>query len=179
MILVAALLAPAAGRADEEDWSLAARGGVSGVTVDGRTPLGPLVGVDLLYGLTDAWAVRGSANVGVTTVSTDIPNGRPGGIISSYGLFAGLTYTVDILKIVPYFEAGLGALRVSGAVNETRNAIGAQAGLGADYVLNPRVSLGGNASYIYAPFDLIANARSGTGVPQTFVFSARLSWILR
>jgi hypothetical protein len=166
-------------RADEEDWSLSARAGVGGVTIDGRTPLGPAVGADLLYGLTDAWSLRGSANVGVTAVSDDPKNDRPGGIVSSYALFAGLTYTVDVLRVVPYFEAGLGAMRISGAVNETRNAIGAQAGLGAEYFLNPLISVGGIASYVYAPFDLIANAQSGRGVPQTFLFSARISWILR
>ena len=52
------LSAAGAAHADEDDWQLAARAGISSVGADGRDPLGPRIAVDGQYGLTDAWALR-------------------------------------------------------------------------------------------------------------------------
>jgi hypothetical protein len=175
------VLAAAAGpvRAEADEWRLSGRAGIANVYTDGRHPLGVRGGIDGEYGLTDAWAVRLSGSISQHDVSEDPAAGLPGGTINAYGIFAGLTYALDVLRLVPYFEAGLGLLTVSGAVREPHRALGMQVAAGADYLLGPRWSVGGVAEYTYAPFDLVANVLSGGGVPQTFALSVRVSWALR
>jgi hypothetical protein len=166
-------------RAEADEWRLSGRAGIGSVYTDGRDPFGLRGAVDGEYGLTDAWAVRLSASLSRHDVTENPTAGLPGGTITTYGVFAGLTYAVDVLRLVPYFEAGLGMLSVSGAVLEPRRALGMQVAAGADYLLGPRWSVGGVAEYTYAPFDLVANVLTGAGVPQTFALSVRVSWALR
>src|SRR5262245_13945306 len=57
--LAVALLAGRAARAaGEREWQVALRAGAGTVSVDGRKPWGLAGGLDVEYGLTDAWAVR-------------------------------------------------------------------------------------------------------------------------
>ena len=146
--------------------------------MDGRNPLGLRAGVDGQYGLSDAWAVRLTASGSRHGVSDDAMKRLPGGTIWSYAVFGGVSYTMDVLRLLPSFEVGVGMLGVTGAVLKPRRAIGMQAAVAADYLIGPRWSIGGVAEYVYAPFDLIANALNGTAVPQAFALSARVSWII-
>jgi len=164
--------------ADEDDWQVAARAGVSSVSVDGRSPLGPRLALDAQYGLSDAWAVRITAAGSRHGVSGNMAAGLPGGAVYGYSAFGSLAYTMDLLRLLPSFEVGLGVLGVTGAVKNPRRAVGAQAALAADYLMGPRWSVGGVAEYVYAPFDLISNALSGAAVPQAFALSARICWII-
>ena len=164
--------------ADQDDWQLAARAGISSVRVENRDPFGLGAGLDLRYGLDDAWAVRVSGSFARLTMDGDMGKMLPGGTVWSYSSFAGLDFSMDVIRLLPTFEAGLGVLGSNGTL-KSHAAIGMQAGVGADYLLTPRVSIGGIAEYIYAPFDLIANVLTGNQVPQAFSISARVSWILR
>jgi len=83
------------------------------------------------------------------------------------------------LRLLPTFEAGIGVLGVRGAVQKDRTAIGMQLGIGADYLLTPRLSLGLAAQYVFAPFDLLSHVLTGDQVPQAFQFAARATWTLR
>lgn len=179
--LVACVLGSAAAtaRADEDDWQVAARAGIAGIAVDGRSPLGPRLAIDGQYGLNDAWALRLTVAGSRHGVSADQTKGLPGGAVLGYSAFAGVSYTMDILRLLPSFEAGLGILGVAGAVEEPRRAVGAQVAIAADYLLTPRWSVGGVAEYIYAPFDLLRNVLKGTAVPQAFALSVRVGWIIR
>jgi hypothetical protein len=169
-------------RADEDDWQLSAQAGIASVVVDGRDPLGERVGGDVQYGLTDAWAVRASSSVSRHSVSaetvTNSSPALPGGTIWSYSGFAGLGWTMDVLRLLPSFEAGVGVLGIRGAVVHPHASIGMQVGVGADYLMGPRWSLGAVAEYVFAPFDLLSNALTGNEVPQAFALSARIRWIL-
>ena len=176
--LLLAVWAPVT-RADEDDWQVAARAGIAGITVDGRSELGPRLAVDGTYGLTDAWAIRLTASGSRHGVSEDMARGLPGGAVFGYSAFGGLSYTMDILRLLPSFEMGLGLLGVTGAVKEPRRALGMQAAIAADYLVTPRWSVGGIAEYVYAPFDLITKGLKGTAVPQAFALSARICWIIR
>jgi hypothetical protein len=178
MLFLAAAWAPCA-HADEDDWQVAARAGIAGITVDGRNELGPRVAVDGTYGLTDAWAIRLTASGSRHGVSEDAARGLPGGAVYGYSAFGGLSYTMDILRLLPSFEMGLGLLGVTGAVTEPRRALGMQAAIAADYLMGPRWSIGGIAEYVYAPFDLITKGLKGTAVPQAFALSARICWTIR
>jgi len=165
--------------ADEDEWQLSARAGMASIAVEERSPFGARVALDGQYGLDDAWALRLTAGGARYGVSADAPKSLPGGAIYAYSLFAGVAYAMDVLRLLPSFEVGLGVLGVTGAVVKPHRAVGMQAAVGADYLMTPRWSIGGVAEYVFAPFDLIANALNGNAVPQAFALSVRLSWILR
>jgi hypothetical protein len=164
--------------ADEDDWQIAARAGIASVGVEGRDPLGLRAGVDGQYDLTDAWAIRLTASGSRHSVSENAGARQPGGTIWAYSGFAGLSYTMDVLRLLPSFEVGVGMLGVGGAVAKAHRAIGMQAAVAADYLIGPRWSVGAIAEYVYAPFDLISNALSGNAVPEAFALSARVCWII-
>jgi hypothetical protein len=176
--LLLAAGAPAA-HADDDDWQVAARAGIASIAVAGRDELGPRLAVDGTYGLTDAWAIRVTASGSRHGVSEDLARGLPGGGVFGYSAFGGLSYTMDILRLLPSFEMGLGLLGVTGAVKEPRRALGMQAAIAADYLMSPRWSIGGIAEYVYAPFDLITKGLKGTAVPQAFALSVRICWTVR
>ena len=166
-------------RADEDDWQLSGRAGLASVVVDGRSPLGVGLGTDVQYGINDTFAARLSLSGGLQRVSTDMKKQLPGGSIWSYAAFAGFGYTMDVLRLLPTFEAGVGVLGVKGAVTRDHHALGVQLGIGADYLLTPRFSVGLTAQYVFAPFDLLSHVLTGDQVPQAFTFEARATWTLR
>lgn len=174
--LAAAAPRPAWG--DEDDWEVSGRAGFSSVVVDGRDPLGLGLGLDLQYGLDDAWAARISTNGGRHGVTGDTNHNLPGGTIWSYAAFAGMSYTMDVLRLLPTFEVGVGYLGIAGAVRTPHRTFGVQVGIGAEYLLTPRFTLGAMAEYLFAPFDLVSNVLNGSQTPQSFSLSARLGWIL-
>jgi hypothetical protein len=169
----------ASASADEDDWQIAGRLGVASVVADGRSPLGAGLGTDVQYGINDTFSARLSLSGGFQSVSTDAGKQLPGGSIWSYGAFAGLGYTMDVLRLLPTFEAGIGVLGFGGAVKKSHLAMGTQLGIGADYLLTPRFSIGATAQYVFAPFDLLSHVLTGEQVPQAFAFSARATWTLR
>jgi hypothetical protein len=177
-VCLATMVRARAARADADDWQVAAAAGIASLKVEGRDPLGMRLSLDGQYGLDDAWAVRLTASGGRHGVTPDKDKSLPGGAIYSYSLFAGLAYSMDILRLLPSFEVGLGILGATGAVTKPHRAIGMHAAVGADYLLTPRWSVGGVAAYVFAPFDLISNALSGNASPQAFSLSVRLAWIL-
>lgn len=166
-------------RADADDWQVAGRAGLASVVVDGRSPLGMGLGADVQYGINDTFAARLSLSGGLQRVSAQANPQLPGGNIWSYAAFAGFGYTMDVLRLLPTFEAGIGVLGVRGAVQKDHTAIGMQLGIGADYLLTPRFSLGLTAQYVFAPFDLLSHVLTGDQVPQAFQFAARGTWTLR
>jgi hypothetical protein len=166
-------------RADEDEWQLSARTGIASMVVEGRDPYGVRLALDAQYGLDDAWAVRLTTAGSRHGVSADPTRQLPGGAMYGYSVFGGLSYTMDVLRLLPSFEVGVGLLGVGGAVVKPHRAIGMQAAVGADYLMAPRWSIGGVAEYVFAPFDLISNALTGNATPRAFALSVRLSWILR
>ena len=64
---------------------------------------------------------------------------------AKYYAGGGLTYTIDILRLVPYVDFSLGLLGTTREVNgerRTRNDLGVELGLGVDYLVNRTVSIG-------------------------------------
>jgi opacity protein-like surface antigen len=181
VVFVGAFIGAGPGRAvaDEDDWQIAARTGIASVVVDGRSPLGVGLGSDIQYGINDTFSARLSLSGGLQRVSAETNKQLPGGSIWSYATFAGLGYTMDVLRLLPTFEAGIGVLGVAGAVKKNHTALGMQLGIGADYLLTPRFSVGATAQYVFAPFDLLSHVLTGDQVPQAFAFSARVTWTIR
>lgn len=177
-VVVTGVAERSSGAADEDEWQISGRAGVSRVSADGRNPGGLRVQIDGLYGLSDAWALRVAGSASYHLIGADMKAGLPAGTASTYGLHAGVNYTLDVLRLLPFFEVAVGVFAVRGQVVDPSTALGMQVGVGAEYLLDPRLGLGAVAEYVYSPFDLLSGALRGTGPPQAFSLSARISWIL-
>jgi hypothetical protein len=164
--------------AGRDEWQLSLREGAGTVNVDGRTPWGDAAALDLEYGFLDAWAVRASLEGSVHSVSANPQTGLPGGTIHTDAALVGVTYAVDILRLVPYFDLELGVAQIGGAViAKQSHMLVSELGAGGDYFITRRVTAGFSFQYLYKPLDLIENARNFGNSPFIFSVTARLSWI--
>jgi hypothetical protein len=167
----------AAAAAGQDEWQLSMRAGLGDVDIDSRAPLGLVGGVDIEYGLNDAWAARFSASGGVHPVDARAGDAAPGGLVRTSILLLGMTYTFDVMRLVPYAEAGLGIINFGGAVVSPGSAFSAEMGLGADYLITKRWALGGVGQYLFTPASLFGNAMQLGGTSFYFALAARLSRI--
>jgi Outer membrane protein beta-barrel domain len=178
-LVLAFLGAPFPARAaGEEEWQLAARTGTATVNADGRTTWGFAAGLDLEYGLTDAWAVRTSVATSLQSVGPEMPmDPRPSGKIVTTAALAGLTYTIDILRLVPYGDFQLGGYRVDGAVTKPGILFVAAIGIGADFYLTRRWTAGGYFQYLFSPVDLFSDPFNLGSNPYQFSATLKISRI--
>ncbi|MEO6952283.1 MAG: hypothetical protein ABI321_10755 [Polyangia bacterium] len=122
--------------------------------VDRRDPSGGGVGADVAYSLTDALSLRASGFVGWHD-APGLQSFSTGGTISSFGAFAGLTYALDVVRIVPSFDLGLGVLGLRGdarfssapALLPSVNALALELGFGFDWLVTHRWSVGAVVRY--------------------------------
>lgn len=140
---LSAIAAPSA-RADEREFILALQPAFSLVHVGAQTVYGGGGGIDLSYGITDAVAVR--ATGAFTGHAIDATRSAPSGTMTAWHAGAGITYTIDILRLVPYFDLSIGILGTrrpsSGGASESRNDLGLEVGIGLDYLITRRVAVG-------------------------------------
>jgi hypothetical protein len=182
-LVASAALAVGAARparaAGENEWQLSARTGGATVSVDGRTTWGFAAALDLEYGLTDAWALRATIATSFHSVDAAGPmDSRPAGRIETTSALGGLTYTIDILRLVPYADLQFGAFKVSGAVQIPRTTFISALGIGADYFITRKWTTGLHFQYLFAPVDLITGAFNlGGSSPYAFSITARISRI--
>jgi hypothetical protein len=169
--------APARAAPGEDEWQLSARLGLGDVHVDGRSPLGVLGGADLEYGFSDAWAGRLSIGSGFHPVDADIKNHLPGGTARTTFAVLGVTYTFDVLRLVPYLQTGVGVINFGGAVVKPGTAFDAELGLGADYLVTRRWAVGGVLQYQFTPAQLFGSPMDFGGTSFYFSASARVSWL--
>jgi len=173
--LSAARTATAAG---EHEWQAALRLGVGTVSVDGRKPWGPAAGIDLDYGLTDAWALRLSFEGSTHDVSkTSDSDMRPEGAIRTDAVLLGLTYTFDVLRLVPYADLQVGLAQVRGAVTAPQSLLAMQLGVGADYFVTRRITAGISFHYLFEPADLLSDPLNLGTNPFSFTATARGSYL--
>ena len=180
MILLGALTlasSPARG-AGEGEWQLALRAGPGTVNVDDRKPWGLATALDLDYGLNDAWAVRAtiaSSIHPVDAMTSQDGTMRPGGSVRTAAALAGLTYTIDVLRLIPYANLELGVVRFGGAVTKAQTVFAAELGIGADYFLSRRWTTGVSFQYLFAPADLISDPLNLGSSPFAFSATVRVS----
>ena len=178
-VLLVALLAPATARAvGAEEWQLSARLGIGDLHIDGRSPLGFVGALELEYGFSDAWAARFMAAESahsVDEVMTPMMPTLPGGWARVTSLLGGVTYTFDVLRMVPYAQLGIGFVRFDGAVKTTRTELAGELGLGADYWLTRRWAIGGVLQYLFAPVDLFEHLGELGQSPFAFSLTVRAS----
>lgn len=174
--VLAALPAGRARAAGQDEWQVALREGLGVVHVDGRSPWGDAAALDLEYGLTDAWALRLSLEGSVHPVDKSTKPALPGGVVSTEGALAGVCYTIDVLRWVPYAELEFGVARIGGAVTEPLTMFVSELGLGSDYYLTARWRAGASLQYLYRPQDLLSNPQGLGNSPFTFSVTARLAY---
>lgn len=125
--------------------------------VDRRDPSGGGLGADVAYSVTDALSLRVSGFVGwhdARGLQSGTTTG-PGGTVASFGAFAGLTYALDVVRIVPSFDLGLGVLGLRGdarfaarpALLPSVNALALELGFGFDWLVTHRWSVGAVIRY--------------------------------
>ncbi|HVT10520.1 MAG TPA: hypothetical protein VHO67_23835 [Polyangia bacterium] len=159
-----------------DEWQAAARLGTAVVHVDGRSPWGEAAGLDLEYGVADAWALRLSAEGSIQGVDKTAKPMLPGGSITTEALLAGICYTIDVLRLVPYADLEFGVARIGGAVLVPQSMFVSELGLGTDYYLNPRWRVGVSFQYLYRPQDLLSNPQGLGNSPFIFSATARLAF---
>jgi Outer membrane protein beta-barrel domain len=177
-LAVSLLVGRAAAAAGEHEWQVALRAGAGTVSVDGRKPWGLAGGLDVEYGLTDSWAVRVSFEGSTHDVTKDNDmDTRPAGTIHTDAALIGLTYTFDVLRLVPYgnLQAGLAQLR--GAVTTPQSLLAMELGVGADYFVNRHLLAGISFHYLFEPADLFADPLNLGTNPFSFTVTARASYL--
>ena len=178
-VLVAALPVavaafPGAARAvGEDEWQVSARVGGGNANGYPLQPWGLAGALDVEYGFHEAFAAR--ASVGIVSRPVEaVKNGPPAGTLQARTALVGLTYSFDVLRLVPYMEVGVGLLQWSGP-GAPATSFGTELGLGADYLVSTRWSLGGSAQYIFSPSDLFRNAMQFGQRPLAFSLTFRVS----
>jgi hypothetical protein len=179
LALAAALsLAGTARAAGESEWQAALRIGVGTVSVDGRKPWGLAGGLDIEYGLTGAWAVRASFEASTHDVSkVNDMDMRPAGTLHTDAALIGVTYTVDVLRLVPYGNLQVGLIQLGGAVTTPQSLLAMELGLGADYFVTRRVLAGLSFHYLFEPADLLSDPLNLGTNPFSFTATGRVSYL--
>ena len=162
--------------AEQDELAVSARAGIGTVSADGRHPWGSALGLDAEYGLADGWAVRASLEGQLISVSRNAQSALPGGLLHTDAALVGVTYTIDVLRVVPYANLQLGVAQIGGAVTQPITMFAAELGLGGDYFINRHLRAGLSAQYLYRPQDLFSNPQGLGNAPFTFSVTARLGW---
>ena len=174
--LAAIAAGPRARAADEREWQLGVNIGAASVTADARSTWGFAAALNAEYGLTDAWALRADLGTSLHSVSSSgSSDTRPTGTLEAGTALAGVEYTIDVLRLLPYANLELGALQLAGAVQTPRVLFVAALGIGADYFVTRQWKAGAHFQYLFAPFDLIAQAMSLGSSPYSFAVTVRVS----
>jgi hypothetical protein len=134
-------------RAEQREISIGLQPAYGLTYLDQRKPSGGGGFLHLAYGITDAIGVQitGGATAHPLAALEDEMDPLPAGLLLTWQASAGIVYSLDIVRIVPFFEAGIGVLgamtRTDAGVEQTLGA-SASLGLGADYLITRRVAVG-------------------------------------
>jgi hypothetical protein len=157
--LVGGLLAlGAAGKvqAEKRELTLAVAPAYAMVYVDSRNPSGGGVALDLSYGVTEALALQATGFL--SWHALDATKTLPGGPMSAFSAMLGVRYTVDVIRLVPTFDAALGVLGARGdlafhslasppAPVASSTAFGIQLGFAIDYLVTRHIAVGALIRY--------------------------------
>src|SRR5450755_4483920 len=159
----------------EDEWQVSASAGGGNANGYPLAPWGLAGALDVEYGFLEAFAARASVGV-VSHPVKAVKGGPPAGTLQARTALVGATYTFDVLRLVPYMEVGVGLLQWSGP-GAPRTTMGAELGLGADYLVTTRWAWGASAQYIFSPTDLFSNAMEFGQSPLAFSLTLRVSRI--
>ena len=143
----------------------------------GDKPWAPVAALDVEYGLDDAWAVRASVEGYTHGVSADKANGVSEGTERLGAALVGVAYTVDIFRLVPYLNLGLGVAHIGGPLAAPTTMFATELGAGGDYYVTRRLRAGLSFQYLFKPVDLLSNPTQFGNSPFMFSATARVSWV--
>jgi len=167
-----------AAAAGESEWQVALRAGAGTVNIDGRKPWGIAGGLDVEYGITDAWAVRASVDASSHSVSKEGEmDERPAGSVQTRAALIGLTYTFDVLRLVPYANLQAGLIQFAGGVLTPQSLFAMRLGVGADYFVTRHFTAGLCFQYLFTPEDLLSDPLNLGTNPFAFTVTARASYL--
>jgi hypothetical protein len=89
----------------------------------------------------------------------------------------GLTYTFDVLRLVPYADLQVGLAQVRGAVMTPQSLLAMELGVGADYFVTRRITAGISFHYLFEPADLLSDPLNLGTNPFSFSATARGSYL--
>jgi hypothetical protein len=133
-LAAAALARPAA--ADEGESALSVDLAFDSFTIDDHDGQGGGLGLELERGLSDAFWLRAAAGGAVYR------GGNAEGTTYTGRATVGLTYVIDVLKYVPYLQAGIGGAAVGGGALDTDLHPVAELGVGLDILARRGLSYG-------------------------------------
>ena len=153
VLLAGTLAAPRGAYAEEKELVLSLQPGFAVARVGDRTAWGGGGGLDVQYGITDSLWLRVTGAYSAHNLpaldKTATSAALPGGLLSAFHAGAGVTYAIDIVRLVPFFDLSIGLLGMrqpiaaaSGTTSKTGYDFGVEIGVGADYLINRRLSVG-------------------------------------
>jgi hypothetical protein len=102
---------------------------------------------------------------------------RPEGSIRTSAALVGVTYTIDVLRLVPYGNLQVGMINLGGAVTTPQTLLAMQLGIGADYFVARRFLAGLSFQYLFEPGDLLSDPLNLGTNPFSFTATARASYL--
>jgi hypothetical protein len=152
LLLVALCLIPAAvGRAEVKEWTVSAWPAYALTYVDSRAPSGVGGGLEVGYGITEALTLEASGFMSWHPVAATKETAA--GTIGEFSGMVGINYALDVIRLVPSFDAFVGVLGIRGSagfrtgpaatsVVPASTAFGVGAGFNLDYLLTRHVAIG-------------------------------------
>jgi hypothetical protein len=116
--------------------------------VDQRSPSGGGGDARIQYSITDAVGIQAVGGMTAHPLAPDEEMKLKAGLMLTWYANVGVVYALDVVRVMPFFELSLGALGVihseEGSTKPPTQSIGAAAmlGLGADYLVSRRFSVG-------------------------------------
>jgi hypothetical protein len=155
--VLVALGGPRTARADFKEVTLAAHPAYAVSYIEQRTAHGGGLAVDVGFGLSDALTLQASGIV--TWQAADATKMQAAGVLSGFAALVGLSYTLDVIRLVPTFTLQVGAVGLRGdatygssagaaTVLKPATAFGIGLGFSLDYLLTRRVAIGVEVKYI-------------------------------
>jgi hypothetical protein len=146
----------AVARAEFKEWHLSVHPAYAVAYIDSRTAHGGGPAVQLGFGVSDAVSLHVAGLVSFH--SADGTDELPAGQLTGYGAFVGITYTLDVIRLVPAFDLSLGAVGMRGdlsfgsgpdanAVLQPIDAFAISLGFSIEYLITRRVAVGAEVRY--------------------------------
>jgi hypothetical protein len=156
LVALLVTLVPVAAHADYHDWTISTWPAYAVTYVDSRAPSGVGGGAEVGFGITEALTLKASGFV--SWHFADATKMTPKGTIGEFAGMVGLNYSLDVIRLVPSFEAFIGVLGLRGsatfandaranAVVPSSTAFGIGLGFNLDYLLTRRIALGITVRY--------------------------------
>jgi hypothetical protein len=135
-------------RADFKEWKVAVTPAYSIAYVDSRTANGGGGGVEVGFGVTESLTLHASGFLSWHAIDASMT--QKAGTLSAYASMVGLTYTLDVIRLVPYFDVELGVVGTRGTagfgddpqVAKSSNDFALGLGFGMDFLINRHIAAG-------------------------------------